>query len=102
MTQTRNQTPATIAAALRESARWADYGNDGYDRAASGRYFGYQAAAKAVEAQGLTEEVAASLEADANRAAGANDLAGYAEYNPFHVGQADALRKAAATIRKAL
>lgn len=48
-----------------ETARWADYGNDGSDRAASSRYFAWRAAAKAVQDQGITEAAAADLEAQA-------------------------------------
>lgn len=67
MTQTSKAADQMVIR-FNESARWADYGNDGSDRAATRRYFAWSTAAKVVAAQGITEAAAADLAAQAQKA----------------------------------
>lgn len=85
-----------------DSAKWADYGNDGYDKAASGKSGAWTQAAELIRKQGLTPEVVAELRSRAEKESHANDYAGFDDHNPYHAGAAKGYEQAAIELEKRL
>jgi len=90
-----------MARKFAQKAEWANYGNDGYDKAASGAWAAWMEAAKELEAGAVPAELAVKMEAKGARHDGI--AKGYAmdAYNPYDAGFAREAVKVAEALRAA-